>query len=167
MIWRDDDILQDAHGLDELLRVDDLFQASGRKHTIAVIASRMTPELAAAIRDRGMRAQLHCWNHDDLSVNAEAVDQLPMALEAIEDAVGVRPTVLYPPWNRTSPMLEAAAAALGLVVSAVKISLEQFIRVQGRVSESTINFHYWHQPDVDLLEEAFHWDRDARLAGFR
>ncbi len=154
MIWRDDDILWGAHGLEELLRVDDLFQRAGVTHTVAVIASTLTPALASAIRERRMVAQVHCWKHDDLSVDAAAVAELPQAVEKIENMVGMRPTTLYPPWNRTSPSLEAAAVALSLTVSAVKVSLDQYIRFRGQVGEDTINFHYWHEPDRALLPRA-------------
>lgn len=154
MVWRDDDILWEAHGLDELLQVDDRLQAAKLTHTLAVIADTLTPEVAAVIRARGMSAQLHCWHHDDLSVDERAVAQLGDAVAKIADLVGVRPTVLYPPWNRTSPMLERAAAALDLTVSHEKISLEQYIRFNGRLPPRVINFHYWHEPDRLALAQA-------------
>jgi peptidoglycan/xylan/chitin deacetylase (PgdA/CDA1 family) len=154
MIWRDDDILQHS-GLAPLLRVDDCLQAAGVVHTIAIVARTLTPALARVIRDRRMSAQLHCWDHDDLAVDAKARAQLAAAVATIEDLIGVRPTTLYPPWNRTSDALQAAAAALGLTVSAEKLSLEQFIRVQGDVPEaSVLNFHYWSATDREALTTA-------------
>lgn len=152
--WRDDDILMPRHSLDRLLAVDDVFQRYGIVHTIAIIASTLTPELGRVIRDRKMSAQLHCWAHDDLSVDDAAIAQLPQAVERIEALVGIRPKVLYPTWNRKSPKLLDAANALGLAVSWKKISLEQFIRCNGDVAERTVNFHYWHQPDADQIDEA-------------
>ena len=155
MIWRDDDILHRGFGLEPLLLVDDCLQAAGVVHTIAIIARTLTPALARVILERRMSAQLHCWDHDDLAVHAEARAQLAEAVARIEDLIGVRPTTLYPPWNRTSGALEAAAAALGLTVSAEKISLEQFIRVSGDVPEaSVVNFHYWFPPDREALTQA-------------
>lgn len=159
MIWRDDDVLWEAHGLDELLLVDDLLQERGVRHTVAIIADRLTPAVAAVIRERQMVAQLHCWHHDDLSVDVGAIAELPQAVQKIEELCGQRPTVLYPPWNRTSPWLEQAASELNLRVSAQKISLEQFIRFRGHVSEQTINFHYWHEPDRLALGEALRFTR--------
>jgi peptidoglycan/xylan/chitin deacetylase (PgdA/CDA1 family) len=153
IIWRDDDVLLKRHQLGLLLAADDIFQRAGRVHTIAVIASTLTCELAAVIRERRMSAQLHCWQHDDLS-KPGADARLAQAVARIEDLVGVRPTVLYPPWNRTSVALEAAAAELGLTVSAVKVSLEQFIRCDGGVAEDVVNFHFWHDPDVRQLARA-------------
>lgn len=151
MIWRDDDVLMDDRGLDALLLVDDLLQQFGQLHTVAVIAETLTPAVAAVLRERRMSAQVHCWRHDDLSVDVAARAQLSDAVRAIADAVGVRPTVLYPPWNRTSPALEAVAAELGLRVDPVKVSLEQVIRAPGAVRHATVNFHYWHPPDRAAL----------------
>lgn len=151
MIWRDDDVVTAPHTLAQLLAVDDIIRRAGQVHTVAIIAETLTAEVAAAIRDRGMDAQLHCWRHDDLSVDAAAVGQLPDAVAKIADMVGTRPTVLYPPWNRTSEMLEVAAGWLGLTVSAEKISLGQYLRGARGLP---VNFHFWHAPDVALLERA-------------
>jgi peptidoglycan/xylan/chitin deacetylase (PgdA/CDA1 family) len=153
MIWRDDDILMEDTRLDQLLIADDLLQRYGRLHTVAIVAETLTPEVAAAVRARGMSAQLHGWRHDDLSVDRAAIGQLRQACDKIADLVGVRPTVLYPPWNKTGPAMEAEARALGLTVSARKTSLAHYIRHKGRVSHDTINFHYW-APEMALLEPA-------------
>lgn len=154
MIWRDDDVLRKGSDLAQLLRVDDLLQAYRQPHTVAIIASSLTPAVAKSLSDRRIIPQLHCWNHDDLSIDAQARAQLPDALAKISDLCGRRPTVLYPPWNRTGPELEQYAATLGLRVSALKISLEQFIRVDGDVDCETINFHYWADEDVAQLQHA-------------
>lgn len=154
IIWRDDDILMPRHSLGRLLKVDDLFHQYGRLHTIAIIAETLTPQIAAVIRERSMSAQLHCWSHDDLSADANAIAQLPQAVARIEQLVGVRPKMLYPPWNRVSAALIDAANKLGLAVSWKKISLEQYIRCEGDVDEDVVNFHYWHDPDVEQLERA-------------
>lgn len=156
MIWRDDDILWLHYPLSLLLEIDDLFQAAGVTHTLAILASTLTPDVAAAIRARDMVPQLHGWRHDDLSVDGHAIDELPQAVLKIEELVGIRPTVLYPPWNKTSPVLEQAAAALGLTVSSRKLSLSQVIRNGGvdRKQIGTINFHYWAD-ECALLPQAF------------
>ena len=157
MIWRDDDVLQAGSGIDDLLHVDNLLRRAGCVHTVAILAETLTPALAAVIRDCGMVPQLHGWSHDDLSVDEHAIAQLPAAVEKLTAVCG-RPTVLFPPWNRTSPRLEAAAAALGLRVSAEKVSLEQVIRFQGKLPDTAIvNFHYWHAPDRRALAEALRY----------
>lgn len=154
IIWRDDDVLLKPREFGKLLAVDDVLRRHAKVHTIAVIAETLTRELGAAIRERGMSAQLHCWSHEDLSEDADAIAMLPRAVAKMEDMIGVRPTVLYPPWNRTSPALEGAASKLGLAVSWRKISLEAYIRCGGQCEEDTVNFHFWHASDVALLEEA-------------
>jgi hypothetical protein len=155
MIWRDDDIAVTTR-LEDLRTVDDLFQRYRVPHTIALIANLIDVNrpLVEFIRERHMIVQVHGWSHDDLTTTPAAVADLPKAIEMIERVFGQRPTVLYPPWNRTTPQLEAAAAQMGLRVDAEKISLQQFIRTGGDVREDTINFHYWNAPDVPLLDEA-------------
>ena len=164
MIWRDDDIAAITRGarLEQLCRVDDCFQDVGVLHTIAVIAEGIdrNPDLIAAIKARGMRVQLHAWSHKDLSDDAESRAQLPRAVELLTAIFGDRPTVLYPPWNRTSPELEAAAAALGLTVSTKKVSLEQYLRFRGNVAEDVVNFHYWDTHEHELLPTALTLYRD-------
>ncbi len=153
MIWRDDDVLWMEYPLSLLLEADDLLQRYRQVHTVAILASTLTREVAAAIRERGMSAQVHGWAHDDLSVDLAAIGQLRAARDRIADLVGVAPTVLYPPWNKTGAALEREAAALGLRVSARKTSLTHYLRHAGKVSHDTVNFHYW-APEMSLLEPA-------------
>lgn len=154
MIWRDDDIGADTR-IATLEAVDDLFQRFRVRHTIAVIAKGIDrrPDLLAFIRERRMAVQLHCWSHDDLSADPEARDDLARAVDLLGEHL-TRPTVLYPPWNRTSQELEAAAAELGLTVSTRKISLSQYIRCDGDVDCDVINFHFWYPPEFPQLEQA-------------
>lgn len=166
MIWRDDDVgAQHVNKTGEVIPgtrirdlrfADDILQRFGVPHTIAVMAAGLDqrPELVDLIKERRMLVQLHCWTHEDLTVDAFARDDLERAVDMLQEKFGTRPTVLYPPWNRTSPEVENAAARLGLTVSFVKLSLSQYIRVAGVVAEDVINFHHWHKPDVDMLEPA-------------
>jgi len=154
MIWRDDDVLEKGRQLEQLLRVDDLLKRYRQPHTIAILAATLTPALAKVIVERRMIPQLHAWNHDDLSADARARGELAQAITKIEELCGRRPMILYPPWNRSSPELEAVARELGLIVSYVKISLDQYVRVDGDVDCETVNFHYWADEDVAQLEPA-------------
>lgn len=146
--------MQKASDLSRLLLVDDLLREHGQLHTIAIIAANLTPALGKIIRERGMSAQLHCWEHDDLSVDSMAIAALPKAVWTVEDLTGTRPTTLYPPWNRSGPELERMAGRLGLVVSFEKISLDQYIRFDGKVGEEVINFHHWYEPEHAQLAAA-------------
>lgn len=152
--WRDDDIGARTK-YKVLADVNDIFQRHGATHTIAVMAAGMDKrsDLVQLILARRMVVQLHCWTHEDLTI-AEFRAQLPAAVDMLADLFGVRPTILYPPWNRTDPGLMQAAAALGLTVSADKISLEQYIRANGDVKEDVVNFHHWHAPDVAQIDQA-------------
>lgn len=156
MIWRDDDIGRDTR-IAALEAVDDLFQRFHVEHTIAVIAKGIETksDLLAFIRERRMIVQLHCWDHDDLTLigTARLQLQLAQAVDVLTEHL-TRPTVLYPPWNRSSPEVEAIAADLGLTVSWRKISLSQYIRCDGDVSDPVCNFHYWYPPEFPLLEQA-------------
>src|SRR6185295_19452154 len=100
------------------------------------------PDLVKLIRERGMIVQLHCWKHDDLTVDRFARGELERAVEMLE-RLFVRPTVLYPPWNKSSPEVEEIAARLGLTVSNAKVSLSQYLRARGDVAEDVVNFHHW------------------------
>ena len=154
IIWRDDDVGADTK-LETLQAVDDVFQMHKKRHTIAVIAAGLyeRPDLINLIRERSMLVQLHCWQHDDLSQDQAARLELERAVDLLERLFN-RPTVLYPPWNRTSPELEETAARLGLTISTEKISLSQYVRHSGDVSENVVNFHHWHVPDAILLDRA-------------
>lgn len=166
MIWRDDDIGAEQVSnagrvfpgtkLEDLRAVDDIFRRYGVPHTIVVIAKDLDqrPDLIDLIRERRMIPQLHCWTHDDLTRDELARDDLERGVDMLAEMFGSRPTVLYPPWNRTSSKVEEAAARLGMMVSAQKISLSQWIRAGGKVAERVINFHHWHIPDVALLDPA-------------
>lgn len=155
MIWRDDDISRTTN-LAHLLQVDDEFQRTGQVHTIACIMDGLAarPDLIAAIQARRMEPQLHCWTHDDLTKDAASLAALPQAVQAMEDLFGVRPTVLYPPWNRSDERVEAVAQALGLMVACEKLSLPAYIRAGGYVQEHVVNFHYWDADESRLIGAA-------------
>ncbi len=154
LVWRDDDVLQTVNGsLMDLLRVDDLFQSHGVKHTVAVLAYTLTEELAEAIVERGMDAQLHGWFHDNHAQDISACARLGEAADLIEAMVGTRPTVFYPPFNHTSADMEAAAMAHGLTVSARQMSLKDYLDGRHDPSIDVINFHYW-APERELLKDA-------------
>lgn len=163
MIWRDDDIWVKTK-LEQLLAVDDCFQDVGVPHTIAVLAERIDahPALVDAIKARGMIVQLHAWTHDDLAASAAARAALPGAVDLLTHVFGYRPTMLYPPWNRSNALLERTAHALGLTVSTKKVSLDQYLRFKGDVGEDTINFHYWDDHERELLPAALALYRQRR-----
>lgn len=154
MIWRDDDVLQTENGsLADLLRIDDLFQKYAVTHTVAVLAYTLTDDLARAILERGMEAQLHGWAHDDHAIDAAACNRLGEAADAVGARIGIRPTIFYPPFNHSSALTEAAARAHRLVVSTARTSLKDYLADTYDPAVGVINFHFWH-PERVLLEPA-------------
>lgn len=159
MIFRDDDISQFTK-LDEFERVHNLFLEYGVRHTISVIAKGIenNPELVNYILNHQYTfdIQLHCWEHVELSTlsKEELTQHLSHGIKSIQENFHVTPAILYPPWNKTSTYLDGIASNNNLKVSSKKVSLTQYIKVDGSVSEDTINFHYWHDPEVIMLEQA-------------
>lgn len=169
LVWRDDDIGFETD-IDTLMLVDDFFQLHRVTHTIAVMVDKLhkRPDLVEFIRARGMDVQLHCWDHIDLSKEPreQLHDHLSVAVEEVNALFGKRPTVLYPPWNRSSDLVREVAAAVGMVVHDQKISLEAYIRTGGGVKEHTINFHYWATQERDLIPQALEIYRRRRNEGY-
>ncbi len=155
VVWRDDDVLQVANGtLADLLRVDDLFQRHGVRHTVAVLACTLTDDLTRVLVDRRMDVQLHGWDHDNHAVDMAACARLGAAADLIGAAVGTRPTVFYPPFNHASPGMRAAAAAQGLAVSTRHVTLPGYLAGHGDPANEVVNFHYWSAPERRLLARA-------------
>ena len=132
LIWRDDDI-SSATQLEMLLEADAALSEYGLTHTVAVIAEGFDqrPDLVEAIKACRMDVQLHCWTHEDLTLNRESLHSLSHGVEMIERLFGARPTVLYPPWNRADETVVAVAAELGLRVSVEKV--DQLINLVGEL----------------------------------
>ena len=155
LIWRDDDISCTTL-IGQLEETDAALAEYGLTHTIAVIACDLhrRPDLVEMIKACRMDVQLHCWTHEDMTLNRESLHSLSQGVEMIERLFGARPTVLYPPWNRADETVVAVAAELGLRVSVEKVSLQAFIRVDGDISEPVVNFHYWSETERSLLRKA-------------
>jgi peptidoglycan/xylan/chitin deacetylase (PgdA/CDA1 family) len=157
--FRDDDIGYDTI-LSELVEAHSFFIKHGVTHTVAVEAFGMDTAQAKPIvkylkSAEGFDIQLHCLTHVNL---AEDIDrtykELTAALRIMTKVFSRKPTILYPPWNKSSPELEKAAATLGLEVSWEKISLEAYIRCNGGVAEPVVNFHYWEPTERAMLDRA-------------
>jgi peptidoglycan/xylan/chitin deacetylase (PgdA/CDA1 family) len=155
LIFRDDDISYFTK-LDDFVRVHEIFQRYGVIHTIAVICKDLekNTELVQYIQDhiKEFDIQVHCWEHTDLT--AAGGDDLWRCKETLLNLFGVVATTLYPPWNKTSDLVVSFAENAGLTVSTEKITLSQYVRVMGQVKEEVVNFHYWADFEVILLEPA-------------
>lgn len=156
IIFRNDDVGY-LTKLDDFTFVQDMFNRRKIKHTLALIAKDIekNPRLIDYILANDIDVQLHCYEHIDLTTDHTKVeDQLRSGIHQIEINFGKRPTILYPTWNKTDAFVDRVAEDLGLRVSATKLSLSQYVRVNGDVKEDTINFHYWAYSDLMFLEIA-------------
>ncbi len=126
------------------------------KHVIAVIARDMNqaPELVNYVRNNpNIEVQLHCWEHIDYTVQHDKIpEHLKLSVKELEKHLGVRPTIWYPPWNKTDEKMEHHAANMGMTVSTQTGHLAQYIRKQTEME--TISLHYWADEDCMLLETA-------------
>ncbi len=167
-IFRDDDISFKTN-LDQFVKVHEYFMKRGCVHTIAVIAKDIqnAPSLIDYIRSnrKTFDVQIHCWEHLVLSELTE--EQLRIDIEnakaALMDFLKVIPTVLYPPWNKSSEMVERIAKEYDLDVSYKKISLSQFVKCGWDVEERVVNFHYWADEEAALIDTALRINNELKL----
>ncbi len=161
IIFRDDDI-EKPTCFDLFRRADAILRERAVTHTIAVIADKidLNPDVCDYInsprRRDGFDVQLHCWNHDHPLTSYTATNlehDLGRGKAKLENLFGKPVSVLYPPWNKSSPTVIEAASRVGLAVSFEKISLSQYLRAGGDVGNAVINFHYWSD-EVNLLAAA-------------
>lgn len=149
MIFRDDDISKDTD-LKKFKAVHELFNKYGVLHTVALICKDIEqnkPLLKYLKSQKNIDIQVHAWEHFNFQENLERLHtELPQAVEIITKHFK-KPTILYPPWNKSSIGVERIAWTNGLKVITNKISLSQYLRgVKGDV----INFHFWADEVKDL-----------------
>jgi peptidoglycan/xylan/chitin deacetylase (PgdA/CDA1 family) len=152
MIFRDDDVSKDTD-LKRFKAIHDLFNKYGVLHTVALICKDVEqnkPLLKFLKSQKNIDVQVHAWEHFNFQTDLSKLhEQLPLAVELVTKHFN-KPTVLYPPWNKSSIGVERIAWDNGLKVMADKISLSQYLRgVKGNV----INFHFWAD-ECDDLEAA-------------
>lgn len=156
IIWRDDDISY-ATDFNKFKLAHEIFKRYNVKHTIALIAKdiQKNPALISYILENNIDVQIHCWIHYRMPLHLDILEQdLISCIGAIANNFGTVPTTIYPPWNDSDEKVIKIAKSLGLEVVPEKISLGQYIRVNGDVGENTVNFHYWADDDPFLLEAA-------------
>jgi hypothetical protein len=149
MIFRDDDVSKDTD-LKRFKQVHELFNKYAALHTVALICKDIEqnkPLLKYLKYQKNIHVQVHAWEHFNFQTDLHKLhEQLPQAVELITRHFK-KPTVLFPPWNKSSIGVEKIAWNNGLKVMSDKISLSQYLRgVKGDV----INFHYWADECKDL-----------------
>lgn len=156
MIWRNDDVSFKTE-VGQFAEVHKLFKKHIVLHTIAVICKdiQKNPELIEYINTNNIDVQVHCWDHYDFTLNHDRLKtDLPKCIKAITKYFKHAPITLYPPWNKSDEIVEQIAKDNGLTVSNKKVSLSQYIRTEGDVAESVINFHSWSLPEIIDLDAA-------------
>lgn len=151
--FRNDDVGKDTD-LKLFKQVHSLFIKYNVLHTVALICNGIESNkpLVKYLKyevDKGrIDIQVHCYDHFDFCINpAQLSEDLPKSVEIITTLFGKRPTILFPPWNKSNPIVERIAGQNGLRVSNQKISLSQYLRgVRGEV----INYHSWSDECKDL-----------------
>ncbi len=153
MIFRDDDISHETN-LPRFKQIHNLFVKYNVLHTVALICKDIdkNPELIAYINGNDFDVQVHCWEHVDYSkCDRDLIDyMIGKSVAIIEKYFHRKPTILFPPWNKSNDVVVASAAGYGLTVSTTKISISQYLR--GYTGE-VINFHSWSD-ECNQLEEA-------------
>lgn len=149
IIWRDDDLSKDTD-LKKFKAVHELFNKYKVLHTVALICKDIEqnkPLLKYLKSQKNIDVQVHAFEHYDFQTNLQRLhEDLPKAIEIVTRHFK-KPTILYPPWNRSSIGVERIAWNNKLKVVSNKISLSQYLRgVKGDV----INFHYWSDECEDL-----------------
>ena len=156
MIFRNDDISHKTE-VGQFECVHKLFKKYTILHTVALICKDIekNPELIEYINANNIDVQIHCWEHYDFTENTKRLGgDLDLCKQAIYKNFKHAPTTLYPPWNKSNEQVEAIAHNKILTVSNKKVSLSQYIRMDGDVSESVINFHSWSLDEIKVLEDA-------------
>lgn len=156
--FRNDDISCFTE-LPQFICVHDIFEEYTVKHRIAIIAENLhkRKDLLEYIKSHPLiDPQLHCFQH--LHYKELTEDELRQQFSSsvkMFKKVGLKePTVFHPPWNESNDLVKQVAAEFGLTVESEKITLASYIRCEGQVNESVINFHYWHEPEAMLVEQA-------------
>ena len=102
----------------------------GGRATFCMVASRMGEyaQTARRVAEQGSEIATHTWDHPNLTKlgASQLRKELNRSLNAIEDATGVRPTVLRPPYGSVNAEVKEACAELGLVIANWNIDPEDW-----------------------------------------
>lgn len=161
--FRDDDVLYypgvgnevGTNYVEKFFKTHELFEKYKVKHVVAILASGIcnNRELVTYIKAHPLiDIQLHGWEHIDYTQNHDKAERhFAESIDLIKSTFSKSPTVWYPPWNKTDDFLKNICKKLGMEVSYIKVSTNNFVTYPE--NNVTINFHYWAKCDTDYLEE--------------
>ena len=102
----------------------------GGRATFCMVANRLSDyaKTARKVAEQGSEIATHTWEHPNLTkLSASQLrSELNRSLNAIENATGVRPTVLRPPYGSVNAEVKQACAELGLVIANWNIDPEDW-----------------------------------------
>ena len=106
-----------------------LDEVDGRA-TFCMVANRLGDyaRTARKVAAQGSEIATHTWDHPNLTKlgASQLRSELRRSLNAIEDATGVRPSVLRPPYGSVDAKVKEACAELGLVIANWNIDPEDW-----------------------------------------
>lgn len=162
IIVRSDD-LDPRIRLDDLKYIHSLFLANDIPFTIAVnniMGSNYNfrPEVIDYINaTQGWDIQLHGYSHDHLWYmdRKELFQNLFTNLYLTKQTfIYSNPTVLYPPWNEGSQVMQEVCNDLGLKLHTTGVHIRFYVKWK-RQTDDCVFIHWWDLEDLKLLPELF------------
>ena len=165
MIFRDDDIFF-LTKIERFKRVDSLFMEYGIEHHIAILCNRFEEhtELIDYIRkNKHIIPQIHGWEHIDYTHHHDLIkEHLNLCIAKFKELKLSKPTIWFPPWNKADDISVYLAQELGLITLNKKNTITDYIQDIDYDLGDVINFHYWADQDVAMLDPALKKDYNSR-----
>lgn len=100
--------------------------------------------------------QLHNWSHDrywamsHVDLYAYIYANLQMTKQTF---VHSNPTILYPPWNEKSDIMENVCKELGLTIRTSQKTIRELLKDWNLGDETLFYYHWWTKDDVDIIPQ--------------
>jgi peptidoglycan/xylan/chitin deacetylase (PgdA/CDA1 family) len=122
-----------------MLAVLERYNVPATFFTVGYLAAAR-PDLLVAEANAGMSVEDHSWDHPDLTrLSIPAIDdELTRAANAIQTAIGRRPTCFRPPYGSTNTTVAAEGAKLGLTQILWNVDPSDYLRPGADVIASRV-----------------------------
>jgi peptidoglycan/xylan/chitin deacetylase (PgdA/CDA1 family) len=122
-----------------MLAVLERYNVPATFFTVGYLAAAR-PDLLVAEANAGMSVEDHSWDHPDLTrLLIPAIDdELTRAANAIQTAIGRRPTCFRPPYGSTNTTVAAEGAKLGLTQILWNVDPSDYLRPGADVIASRV-----------------------------
>ena len=94
--------------------------------------------------------QLHGLEHDRLWAMTETqfyASQYANLILTKRDFIHSNPTILYPPWNEKTDMMERVCKDLGLEIKTTQKTIREFVKNWALGNETLFYWHWWTPDD--------------------